>query len=322
VVLQLIVFMKKESIFIKKSYLSPRRAASGLSLIEVLLILVLISATIVGFMMVVSQNRQSAKGMYLESSRSLLFNSLLSEMSVDRPTFGALFTDSSMNTGTSESGQTLPYRRVVDLTNSGVTNSMKRTTHFYLYNNSTDSASAPRYRTAITQSTPILRMRFGNTDGLIDNAGNYWFGDSNIYSSSNEVPGMTVTNSRINRSGNDITNTSGNDDALFQYYQRATDLYFNADVDNGSYTVNLYFCEAGEIGSTRRLMNIFLEGKRMNLAPYSPLDSTGALYRAEIKSYDTEVTDGTLNVQISKDPNSSDNSSLLNAIEIKKRIGP
>ena len=299
-----------------------RHAAGGLSLIEILLIMVLISATVVGFMMVVSQNRQTARGMYLESSRSLLFNDLLSEMNVDRPTFATLFTDGSMNTSISESGQTLPYRRVVDLTNAGATTAMKRTIHFYLYNNATDATNAPRYKTAVTQSTNVLRLRFGNTTGLIDNTGNYWYGDNSIYSSSNKVPGMTVTNTRVNRSGNDITNTSGNDDALFQYYQKAANLYVNADVDNGSYTVNLYFCEAGEIGSTRRLMNIYLEGKRMNPVPYSTLDSTGALYRAEIKSYDTYVTDGVLNIQISKDLNSTETNAMLSAVEIKKRTGP
>lgn len=319
---QLIVFMTKESISNQTRNRAQRQAASGLSLIEILLILVLVSATIVGFMMVVSQNRQSAKGMYVESSRSLILNSLLSETDVGRPTFFALFSDPSINSSASESGQTVPYARVVDIYNAGASNAMKRTMYFYLWNKSTDAATAHRYRTSIVQSIPVLRMRLGNTAGLIDNAGNYWFGDNSIYDSNNRVPGMVATNARINRSGNDITNTSGNDDALFQYYQRGINLYFNADVDNGSYTVNLYFCEAGEIGTTRRLMDIYLEGKRMNLAPYSILDSTGALYRAEVKSYDTDVTDGTLNIGVVKNANSSDGSAILSGIEIKKRISP
>jgi Tfp pilus assembly protein PilV len=294
----------------------------GFSLVEVLMIMTFLSVTMVGFMMMMSQASQSSKGTYVQSSRSMLLNELLTEMSPDRPTFATLFTDGSMNTATSESGQTLPYMRKVDIMNAGATTAMKRTTHFYLYNNATDATSAPRYKTTIVQSANAIRMRIGSTSGFIDTLGNYWYGDGNLYSNANKIGGpvaaYTITTSGL---GHDILNT--NDDALFQHKRVAPTMDYSFDVENGAYLVKLYFAETyNSINSTtfRRLMNISLEGSQVNSSPYSPYELTGGRDWADIQSYDVTVSDGTLNITLQQDA-TSDDQCFLNGIEIQKRNG-
>ncbi len=298
-------------------------AQAGFSLVEVLLIISMLSAIIIPFTLIMTQTAQTSRGGYLQSTRSILLNSLKDEINPDEPNFVSRFTDSSMNTSVSESGQTIPYRRVVDTTNSGATTSMKRTTDFYLYNNSTDATSSPRYKTTLIQYAKVLRYRFGDyTNSLIDNCGRNWFGDYYLYDATNKIAGMTASYSTASVS-DDIVNTTGNDDALFQNYRYAPTINFSADVENGAYTVKMYFAETWNAingtTSTRRF-NIYLEGVKMNTyGPYSPYEATGALYTADVKSYDVNVTDGVLNLTLSIDSSSNDPNAFINAIEIKKR---
>ena len=297
-------------------------AQAGFSLVEVLLIISMLSAIIIPFTLIMTQTAQTSRGGYLQSTRSILLNSLKDEIDPDEPNFVSRFTDSSMNTSVSESGQTIPYMRVVDATNSGATTSMKRTTDFYLYNNSTDATSSPRYKTTLIQYAKVLRYRFGNTNSSIDNCGRYWFGDYYLYDATNKIAGLAASYS-AGSTVSDIINTTGNDDSIFQYNRYANPLNFSADVENGAYTVKLYFAEAyAAINSTtsKRRFNIYLEGVKMNTdGPYSPYESTGGLYRADVRMYDVNVTDGVLNVSLQTDSTSDDPNAFINAIEIKKR---
>lgn len=294
---------------------------SGFSLIEVLMIITMLSAIVIPYTLIMTQTSQISRGAYIQSTRSILLGSLKDEINPDEPNFVSRFTDSSMNTGVSESGQSIPYRRVVDSTNSGASTSMKRTTHFYLYNNATDASNAPRYKTTVIQYAKVLRYRFGNTNSLIDNNGRYWFGDYYLYSAANEIAGMTSSYSSTTVS-DDIINTTGSDDDLYQNYRYAPTINFSADVENGTYTVKLYFAEtySGISATNKRRFNIYLEGTKMNTeGPYSPYESTGGLYRADVKTYDVNITDGVLNVVLQIDSTSNDPNAMLSAIEIKKR---
>jgi Tfp pilus assembly protein PilV len=297
-------------------------SCTGFSLIEVLLIIAMLSLMMIPFTLIMTQTAQMSRGGYLQSSRSLLLNSLKDELSPDDPNFVNRFTDSSMNTSVSESGQFLPYMRVVDITNSGATVSMKRTTHFYLYNNSTDATGSPRYKSTTIQNATALRFRFGNTDAVIDNNGRYWFGDSYLYDATHKIPGLTSSYTVLN-TNSDILNTTGLDDSLFQYNRYNSPLNFSADLENGAYTVKLYFAEIyNVINSTtsKRRFNIYLEGVKMNTdGPYSPYESTGGAYLADVKTYDINITDGVLNISLQIDASSNDPNAFLSALEIKKR---
>jgi hypothetical protein len=166
-------------------------------------------------------------------------------------------------------------------------------------------------------------MRVGSTSGLIDNNGNYWQGDGNLYSAANKVGGPTA-NYIISSTGwgQNILNTQGNDDALFQYKRVDNPMNYSFDVENGAYTVKLYFAESHSLindTSNKRRFNILLEGSQVNTTPYSPYELTGGAYRADIQSFDVTVSDGTLNISLVLDASSDDPYACLSGIEIRKR---
>lgn len=298
-----------------------RRVASGFSLVEVLMCIAMLAMITLPFALMTTQTGQMARAGYMQSTRTILMNSLKSELANGDPNFVANYTDGSMNTGVIDSGQTMPYRVAVDNTTVGATTSMKRTTHFYIYTDATDATNAPRYTSTYVQAPKVMRLRMASGD-IIDNLNRYWWGDNNLYNSGNKIPGKLGAYT-VNASGADIPNTTGNDDALFQSNKYANPFNFSADVENGAYTVKLYFAEMwGGTNTTtnRRLFNIYLEGVKVNTeGPYSPMESTGGLYRADIRMYDVNVTDGVLNVSLQTDGGSNDPNAFLTAIEIRKR---
>lgn len=298
------------------------KCSKGFSLVEVLLIISMLSLIMVPYTLVMSQTAQGSRGTYLQSTRSILLNSLLDEMNPERTTYYSRFNDSSMNTAISESGQTIPFMRKVDITNSGATTALKRTVNFYLYNNSTDANTAYRYKTRVVQTAKSLRLRTGTTVSVIDTANNFWQNTGVTYDSTNKVPGPVASYSSDATSCPDIINTTGNDDSLLCKNSLGASMSFSADVDNGPYTVKLYFAEinSGINGTTnRRLADITIEGVQVTQAPYSPYEATGGTARAHVKMYDVNVTDGTLNITISKNASSNDSNVFVNAIQILER---
>jgi len=300
------------------------RAISGFSLLEVLMCLTMLTLIMLPLTIALGSGSQSARGAYLQSTRSILLNSLKSETMPTSPTYVSNFTDAADVTSVTDNGQVMPYRRVVDTTTSGATNAMKRTTLFYIYTNASDASNAARYRSTLISYPKVFRMRFGDTPGVIDTLNRYWFPDNAaqlVYNSANKVPGWTVANWTSIYVGSDILNTSGNDDYIFQAETGGSPLNYSMDVENGSYTVKLYFCETntGNTG-TKRAMNISLEGVQMNTdGPYSPYQSTGGPNYAEVRMYDTTVSDGVLNITISADSSAVDVNVNPHAIEVIKR---
>jgi len=301
-----------------------RRAISGFSLLEVLMCLTMLTLMMLPLTIALGSSSQSARGAYVQSTRSILLNSLKNETTPTSPTYVSNFTDSSDVTTVTDNGQAIPYRRIVNTTTSGATNAIKRTTLFYIYTNATDASSAARYRSTLIAYPKVYRMRFGDTPGVIDTLNRYWFSDNAaqlVYDGTNKVPGWTVANWTSNFWGNDILNTTGNDDYIFQAETGGTSVNYSMDVENGSYTVKLYFCETNSNNTgTKRAMNISIEGVQMNTdGPYSPYQSTGGLDYAEVKMYDTTVSDGVLNITIAADSSASDPNANPHAIEVIKR---
>lgn len=304
------------------SHSSPcKKAENGFFLLEVLMSITMLALIILPFTLMTTQSGQVARLSYIQSTRTILLNSLKNELAPGDPNFVANYTDGSMNTGVTDSGQVVPSQVVADTTTAGATTSMKRSTHFYLYNNSTDATNAPRYSSTVVQYPKVIRQRM-ESSGLIDTVNQYWWPDSTLYSNGNKIPGKLAAYSGSG-TGSDITNTSGTDDALFQAIKYANPFNFSADVENGAYTVKLYFAEywaPNNATTNRRLFNIYLEGIKVNTTgPYSPYENTGGSYRAIIQMYDVNVTDGTLNISLVPDSATNDPNAFLNAIEIRKR---
>lgn len=301
-----------------------QRGVSGFSLLEVLMCLTMVTLLLLPLTIALGSGAQSARGAYMQSTRSILLNSLKNETTPTSPTYVANFTDGADVTTVTDSGQVMPYRRIVNTTTAGATYAMKRTTLFYIYTNATDASNAARYRTNLISYPKVFRMRFGDTPGVIDTLSRYWFSDNagNLtYDGTNKVPGWTATHSTSNYWFSDILNTTGNDDYIFQAEAYGPTLNYSMDVENGSYTVKLYFCETnpGNTG-TKRAMNITIEGVQMNTdGIYSAYQSTGGLDYGEVKMYDTTVSDGVLNVTVSADSSSIDANANPHAIEVIKR---
>jgi hypothetical protein len=229
-----------------------------------------------------------------------------------------------MNTALSESGQTIPYLRKVDTTNS---NTFSRTVDFYQYTNATDALTSPRSTMTITQTSGEYRLRCGSSTGLMDTSGYYWYGDSNAYDSTNKVPGyVTGSSGTTGSTATDIVNTSGNDDSLFQNYREgtgSTNVNYSFPVSNNTYTVRLLFAEVNStitgIAPNRRLMDIYIEGALQNSTAYSPYESTGGTYRANVKTYNVTVSDGVLDISIRRNA-SSNTDARISGISISPRV--
>lgn len=300
---------------------------AGFSLMEVLLIIALLSATILPFAILMSQTADNARGVYLQSSRSILLNSLTDEATVERNTFVQSYAN-TMNSTVTESGQVLPFRRQPD---AGASDTFQKTIYFYLYNNTTDSPDNPRYKTKLVLNRDTLRVRFDAfQNGWTDASGFFW-GCYNGYDAANDVPGTLIYPITIATLSHTIFNLQGHADAVLfenEWYRNGA-LEYTAPVSNGLYTVKLYFSERNY--PTGRLMDIYLEGTLMNPgAPYNasqacgPVKQTAASpndgsFCANVQMFDVMVTDGSLNIKIDANTAATHLNRQLNAIFIKKR---
>lgn len=285
----------------------------GFSLVEVLLIMVLLSATVLPFTLMLTQTAQLSRGVNIQSTRGLALSSAADQMDASRADYYDAFHDTTMSTSLSESGQTIPMMTVVDTTNS---NSFNKTSYLYSYNNSSDAVSSPRSMVALFNSSDVLRMRCGNASGLIDTSAQVWVGDQ-AYDSSKKQPGY-YTVGTTGTVSSDILNATGTDDAIFQYWRETTNMEYRFNVPNGSYNVMLYFSEMS--GVTTRYLNISLEGVVQNSSPYSVYQTTGGNYFGNIVAYDATVSDGVLNVNLDRDASAGTNNPRLSGIVIKKRL--
>lgn len=303
-------------------------SALGFSLLEVMMIMALMSLTIMPLAVSINQLGAQSRGSYVASSRNLQVNSLIDSIDAARPDFTTQFTNGAMVTTQSESGQTLPYWRKVDVTNAGNSNSLKRTIALYTYNNASDASSSPRDKLEVVDNIDSLRLRFGNVAPIIDSSGNYWYGDGGAtplsYSTSDKVPGAEGSYA-IPGYSTDIVNTSGNDDEIYKYgrYVYNGDVFVSADVPEGWYIVKIYMAEHDPAQTINtRLQNFSLQGVRMTPRPYSVLRATGGVDRANVQMFETYVDNSQkLELQIRFDQNATNINSYLRSISIMKKKG-
>ncbi len=132
------------------------------------------------------------------------------------------------------------------------------------------------------------------------------------------MPGF-VSGGTIASFANDLPNT-WHHDSVYQTYRTGTPLSYSFDVANGNYTVHLYFVEpTGTVNASgnRRLMDIALEGTTV-LSNFSPFEVFNNAYRGHVRLFDVAVTDGVLNVSITRSA-SSNQDPVLSAISVIKR---
>ena len=315
-----------DSDMVSKQATQRKNARSGLSLIEVMLMLTLLAATVLPCSLLLSQTGQNTRAAYLQSTRRILLSSLADEATDERPQFTTVYNMGSMQTNISESGQVLPWRAVVDTTNAGASDTFQKTIYFYLYNNSTDAANAPRYTTKLVTTTDTQRYHFADTFnyGHVDSSGFWWQGRT-TYDNANKIAGVQGGTPIFQNYAGTITNlpAPNRDVRTFQDGWRNTDgaSKFSAPVANGLYTVKLYFTERGASGQGN-LMDIKLEDKLMNPGvPYNPYFYCGnQLFCAHILMYDVMVNDNVLDIQFASNANATVISPEIRSISIKKRI--
>lgn len=296
----------------------------GVSLLEVLLILALMSATILPFTLLTGQIAQNSRGVYIQSTRSLFQANVADQMDAGRPDYYTQFNDTAMATSLTESGQSIPYMLRADTANS---DTFSKTAYLYTYNNSTDAVSSPRTIATVFKSTDTFRLRCGSSNALMDFGRNLWVGDGYAYDTTKKQPGyVTGTSGTTGSSAADIVNTTGVYDGLFQYYREgtgSTNVDYKFDVPNGNYLVYLYFSELNSsvTGSApnRRLMDIYIEDTLKNSTPYSPFETTGGLYRGNIQPFEVSVSDSVLHISIRRNA-SSNYDARISGIVIQKRL--
>jgi Tfp pilus assembly protein PilV len=300
-----------------------KNAGKGFSLLEVLLMITMLSSIILPVAIMLTQTGQNARGVYLQSTRSILLNSLMDEQTGDRNNFAALYNLATMNTTTTESGQVIPWRSVVDTTNAGASDTFQKTVYYYLYNTVADAANAPRISTKVIHTRNTMRVRFTSANqGYMDSSGQWW-DPNNDYAAATVTPGISSASSLFtNYPTNTILNLPSHRDAdIYRggWWRDGAPIVYTAPVSNGLYTVKLYFSD--NTLALTRLMDITMEGKLMNPgSPYfAPLYCVNQSNCANVQMFDVVVTDGNLDIMLSANSNAVNNDPYIQAISIKKR---
>jgi non-lysosomal glucosylceramidase len=191
----------------------------------------------------------------------------------------------------------------------------------YTYTNTYTITNTPTATfTASITPTRIddLFIDCASNDNYTDGQGNIWLADQ-AYGGGNAWGYVTAGSTNDWYTG-EITLT--NDDELYQSERWSgsgnTLLQYNADTGNGMFEVELHFTEGFCTAAGCRQFNIALESLTVetNLDIYA---ETGAQRAALVKTYYVEVTDGTLNINLTQ---GSADWPLINAIRISTYYPP
>ncbi len=282
------------------------RSHYGITLVEVIIVMGMLSVICVSMAELLQTNSQGSRQSTLVASRNSLNSSLIEELDGENPTFSATFgtTTTAPYTSITEAGQSIPYVRKMDTTNS---TAMKRLTYIYLYSTTSDAVTAFNQSASYVNEVYDLRIDVGLTSGsFTDSLGNVWASDV-AYDTTNKTPGyVTGSAGTTGTAATAILNTTN--DTIYQTYRDGTTLNYNFDLSNGRYTVQLLFAELDATingGANRRLCDATIEGASV-MTSYSPFESVGYA-KAHIKSFETTLTDGVLNLSLTRSATSNQN---------------
>lgn len=314
----------------------PRNAARGLTLLEVLISIAVVSLSIMPLMVNLTNAGQNNTSAYVQSSRSMLLNSILDEMDPEQPDFITGYDMGTTKDSTTyiESGRPVVFLRRVDTDNTR-SSSLKRRVYLYLYRNASDATNAPFYSTIEDVGVNDLYIDVGATAESTDAAGRLWIADAN-YNSANHVPGYVTSYGGTTGSvADDVLNTAAATDPIYRTYRDGADLRYTVDVEPGNYLVQLYFCEfVNTITATtpnRRRADIRVGSAAFASLPvalsnYNPKETMGNLAnpgdsdKAHVLTFDVNVTTTrTINIQVQSAAGGTDLTPRLSGISIHRR---
>lgn len=154
----------------------------------------------------------------------------------------------------------------------------------------------------VSAQSGVIRINSAATSAYTDVAGNVWLADQYFVAGSGGV---------VNRGAVAIANTE--DDRIYQLERWCLSGY-NIPVSNGSYTVRMHFAETSldtVTGVGGRIFNVSLEGVPV-LTNFDVYAATGGHNIAHVRTFDTTVSDGALNIGFTQQTNCP----MINGVEI------
>lgn len=291
-----------------------RLSRAGVSLVEILLAMALVSLMTLPLTLILQGTSDTTKKSAVQMTRNLLLMGLVGSIDPESPDFISRYNDAGMQTIT-ESGTDIAYMRKTDTSNS---DNLNKQIHVFMYKDPTDATTSSMHKLTHSFFLDEIRIDVGASQGFQDSANRIWTEDSE-YDATNKVPGYVSGGTTGSNTGVSIVNTDN--DTLYHTYRQGATLSYSFDVPNGNYTVKLYFAELDATingGANRRRADISIEGSTV-LSNYSPYEATGSTGKANIRVFDTSVSDGVLNVVITRSGSSNQNPRLA-AIAVRPHV--
>jgi hypothetical protein len=320
---------------------------SGLSLLEVLICLTVLSLAVLPIMLNLSSSSQNNVGAYVNSSRSMIAESILNEMDPEYPNF-VLDTGSSgynftaLNTTTfcsdgayaancSGAGRVIPYYRRVS-TDSTLSSAMRRRVYISLYRDSSDALSAPYYQSIEDVGVEDLFIDVGASSARTDEMGRLWIPDA-VYSSTNFVPGyVSGFGGSTGSSADNVTNINSTTDPIYQSYREGADLRYGINVEPGNYVVQLYFTEfdntvTGSAPNRRRADIAIGDAADFTTLPvllsdYSPYEAMTAWDKAQVLTFEVSIAAASatksINIRVKSAAAGTDKTPRLSGVSVHR----
>lgn len=304
-------------------------ANPGISLIEVLLIITMMSIIIIPEAMLMSQTMSTSQGNYTQANRSNLSNTLAAQIQPNNENLATYMDMSSQSTIVREPNSAFTgYRNTIPFVTKQVaanSNALAKQYAIYEYNNGA-AISSPRIVSMVYNSSDEVRVKLQTSIPAYDSSLRAWGPseiDYNAALKSYGADGYSYTNMGSDLAG-PATNLYASTDTYWSearyeaWYPHA--ITYSFDVPNGPYTVQLEFND--ECDNCGRKMNIIIEGQTMNTNLYDPRAVTGAINRFNILSYDTYVWDGKLTVSVAEDSSVQTQKAICSGIAVLRRDLP
>jgi Tfp pilus assembly protein PilV len=301
-------------------------ARPGVSLVEVLLIITMMSIIIIPETMMMSQTMNASQGNYTQANRSNLANTLATQITPNRRDLATALDMAAQSNVVKEPNSTFTgSRNTIPFVTSQVaanSNALAKQYALYEYNNGA-AISSPRVATLLYNSSDEVRIVFGTTIPRDDSSLRHWGASEGAYAANLKSYGWltpayvyTFPGYAVN-----VYSTIDQDLSLFRaqvWYPDA--ISYDTDVPNGPYTVQLWFND--ECDNCARKLKITIEGQQMNTDLFDPRAIAGAINRQHMLSYDTYVWDGKLSVSIAEDSSNQTPEAICSRMAIIRRDLP
>lgn len=155
----------------------------------------------------------------------------------------------------------------------------------------------------------IIRVNCGSDREHIDEEGNVWEADTKYFGTDPSQDGRTVNRGDIEITYTTIPSIYRTERYFYPPDGRNT---FSYPLPNGKYRIRLHFVETLGVGRGLRMQKMIIEGKETEVVDI--VRAAGGVRMALVKEYETEVSDGELNIRFQQ---TAHDSALINGIEIE-----